>query len=254
MSRQGGSGAQRAGYAPAAATPTRTRSRGADYWAGFRYAAPTALTLVPIAMLLGILATQANWSLMEVLLFSLLGFTGSGQFALVPLAAQGVGFATMLLVAVSINSRYVPIAFVTAPRLPAAPAARALLAHILGDEAYALEHEGDPVARTAAIRMTIYGAWVLSSLAGALTAGLIPRSWISPEFNLAFPASVVLLVLSFSQLKNRLPRIGSGWGRRVAEIALCVGFALAALALAGPVWFWLPSVAFSSWRLWRAGA
>jgi predicted branched-subunit amino acid permease len=223
-------------------------------WAGFRRAAPTALTLVPVCMLFGVLAWQAGWGVADVLLFSLLGFSGSGQFALLPLATQGAGFLTMLLLAVSINSRYVPIAFAAASRLPRSPARRALLAHVLGDEAFALEREHDSRAHVVAIRLTIYGVWALSTAAGVLAASLLPRDMFGPGVNLGFPASVVLLVLSFGQLKMRVPRIRASWARRLGELALCVLAAVALFALLGPVWFWLPSIAFSSWRLWRAGA
>ncbi|WP_265258850.1 AzlC family ABC transporter permease [Verminephrobacter aporrectodeae] len=223
-------------------------------WAAFVRAAPTGLALVPVGMLFGVLAAQANWGALDVLLFGVLGFSGSGQFALLPLAAQGQGFLTMLLVAVSINSRYVPIAFVTASRLPRAPLRRAFLAHLLGDEAYAVEHEQDASVSILAIRLTIYGAWVLSTLAGVLAAGLLPRSSLSGGMNLGFPASAVLLVLSFGQLKVRVPRIAAPWRRRLAEMGLCIAAAMLLFAWLGPVWFWLPSIAFSSWRLWRAGA
>lgn len=223
-------------------------------WSAFRHTIPTALTLVPICMLFGVLAAQANWSVLEVFLFSLLGFSGSGQFALLPLAEQGMGFATLLLVAVSINSRYIPIAFVTASRLPRTPLRRAFLAHILGDEAYALEHERDPLLRIMTIRLTIYGVWVASTVAGTIAAGFIPKHLFGPGVNLGFPASVVLLVLSFGQLKARIPLIDAPWRKRMIEIGLCLAVALVLLAVLGPVWFWLPSIAFSTWRIWKAGA
>lgn len=230
---------------------TRSVRRGA--WAAFMRAAPSGLMLVPIGMLFGVLATQANWNALEVLLFSLLGFSGSGQFALLPLAGQGLGFLTLLLVAISINSRYLPIAFVAASRLPRTPMRRAFLAHLLGDEAYAIEHENDNGTSILVIRLTIYGAWVLSTVVGALVSDQFPLS-LSGGINLGFPASVVLLVLSFGQLKDRVPQIAAPWRRRFVEIGVCIAAAMLLLALFGPVWFWLPSIAISSWRLWRAGA
>jgi predicted branched-subunit amino acid permease len=223
-------------------------------WPAFRHTLPTALTLVPICMLLGVLAAQANWSVLEVFLFSLLGFSGSGQFALLPLAQQGLGFGTLLLVAVSINSRYIPIAFATSSRLPHTPPGRAALAHVLGDEAYALEHERDPLARIVTIRLTIYGVWVASTVAGTIAAGFIPKQVLGSGVNLGFPASVVLLVLSFGQLKARIPQIDASWRQRCLEVGLCLAVALGLLAALGAVWFWLPSIAFSTWRIWRVRA
>lgn len=221
---------------------------------GFLRAAPTALTILPIGILFGLLASRAQWSVGEVLLLSMLGFSGSGQFALLPLAEQGVGFFTMWVVAASINSRYIPMAFISAPRLPRETPRRVFLAHLLGDEAYALELEGDPLRRMATIRITIYGTWVMSNVIGVLVADLIPKDAISADIQLGFPASLVLMILSFDQLKARIPRIDATRVRTSAEILLCIVVALLLFSWLGRVWFWLPSLAFSCWRLWRAGA
>lgn len=61
-------------------------------------------------MLCGVLAAQHGWKNLEVLLFSALGFSGSGQLALLPLPVEGIGVLSMLPMAVSINSRYIPVA------------------------------------------------------------------------------------------------------------------------------------------------
>jgi predicted branched-subunit amino acid permease len=222
-------------------------------WTAFRRAFPTGLAVAPTGMLFGVLAAQANWSPFEVLLLSALGYSGSGQFALLPLAEQGMGFLTMLVVAISINSRYVPIVITTLNRLPRKPLPRALMAHLVGDEAYALEHQRDHLTAVITTRLTIYVAWVASTFAGVLMAGLIPSSWLGENVNLGFPASIVLLILSFEQLKSRVSQISAPWERRLLELALCVAVALILLALLGKAWFWLPSIAFSTWRLWKAG-
>jgi predicted branched-subunit amino acid permease len=247
------------GSAYPSARPVQDRA-----WDAFVRALPTALTLVPIAMLCGVLAAQAGWGLTEVLLFSVLGFSGSGQLALLPLAGEGLGILTMLLMATSINSRYIPMAFATASRLPSArsPSARllsacfgrAFTAHMLGDEAYAVENERDSVLAVVTIRLTIYSVWVLSNVAGVFAIGLMPQWLIGGGINLGFPASVVLLVLSLGQIKTRVPRIAAPWRRRVCEIALCVAVAMWLFMLLGKVGFWLPSIAFTTWRMWRAGA
>jgi predicted branched-subunit amino acid permease len=215
---------------------------------------PTALALVPIGMLFGLLASRAQWSVGDVLLLSMLGFTGSGQFALLPLVEQGVGFFTMWVVATSINSRYIPMAFISAPRLPKATPRRAFLAHLLGDEAYALERESDSTRQIAAIRITIYGVWVLSHVIGVLISDMVPKDLISANIQLGFPASLVLMILSFDQLKARVPRIDASWTRKLKEIGLCIGAALLLFICLGGVWFWLPSIGFSCWRLWKVDA
>src|SRR5690606_27249078 len=75
---------------------------------------PTALAIVPVSALFGALAARADWSWLEILAVGVLGFSGSGQFALLPLAEADAGFFTMLMVTASINSRYLPIAYASA--------------------------------------------------------------------------------------------------------------------------------------------
>ncbi len=235
------------------AAQQEARTASAEAWEAFRRTAPTGLAVVPVGILFGVLAAQASWSGIEVLLFSLFGFSGSGQFALLPLASQNMGFLTMLLVAVSLNSRYVPIAFASSARLPTTFHGRLFFSHLLGDEAYAIEQENDARISVLVIRATIYAAWVLSTLAGCLAAGLIPRGLFGGNVNLGFPASVVLLYLSFRQLKARLARDGSPIGRKLIDLGVCGTVAVSVLAIIGPVYFWIPSIAFSAWWLWKAG-
>jgi predicted branched-subunit amino acid permease len=202
-------------------------------------------------MLFGVLASRADWSLLDVLLISLLGFSGSGQFALLPLAGSGAGFITMLLITASINSRYLPIAYTSSTRLPRAIGKKVLAAHMLGDEAYATESEQDSPATILAIRATIFIVWVLAAMVGVLIGALIPPSWTGRELNLAFPASAVLMYLSISQLRLRL---GAGQPRP-APILLTVGLcgitALALIELIGPMYFWIPSVLIATMLLKR---
>jgi predicted branched-subunit amino acid permease len=151
-----------------------------------RRSAPAALAIVPVSMLFGVLAVRADWSLLEVVAISLLGFSGSGQFALLPLAESDSGFFTMLLITASINSRYLPIAYMSASRLPSTPGRRALTAHMLGDEAYAIEHQRDNRDSVRFIRATIFIAWVLAGLLGALLGQIIPATWLEADLNLGY--------------------------------------------------------------------
>lgn len=216
---------------------------------------PTALAIVPVSMLFGVLAARADWTLLEVLAVSALGFSGSGQFALLSLADTNAGFLTMLLVTASINSRYLPIAYASARRLPSSIGKRAFTAHILGDEAYATEHESDSWRTVLAIRATIFGAWIGSGFVGALLGQFIPEEWIGENLNLGFPASVVLMYLSAYQLRSRLWLSQSELYDRSGLLGLaglCAGLALLLISLIGPLYFWIPSVLMTTVLLGHA--
>ena len=211
---------------------------------------PTCLAILPIGLLFGVLAVQAKWTASEVLLFSALGFSGSGQFALLPLADSAIGFSTMLFLAIAINSRYIPIAFSTAARLPKKPVHRAFMAHLLGDEAFALEHSDDHFATIAAIRLSIFGAWVTSSVFGVFLAKMLPELSLIENINIGIPASLVLLILSVQQINERLFKTHRS-KELFRELLVCVSIALIFFWLLGPLWFWLPSIALMTWRFVR---
>lgn len=208
----------------------------------WRRVAPTALAIVPVSLLFGVLAERADWSLLEVALIGVLGFSGSGQFAVLPLEQSGAGFFTMLLVTASINSRYLPIAFTTAGRLPRPWGRKVLAAHMLGDEAYATEREQDGPGVVLLIRATIFLTWAAAGVLGALLGQLLPAQWVGAEVNLGYPASVVLMYLSISQLRGRLLHVGERWLPMLGALTVCVLCAWGLIQWLGPVYFWIPSV------------
>jgi predicted branched-subunit amino acid permease len=216
-----------------------------------RRVAPAVLAIIPVGMLFGVLASRSDWSLLDVALIGLLGFSGSGQFALLPLADSGAGFFTMLLLTASINSRYLPIAYVSAQRLPRQKARRALLAHLLGDEAYATERDEDRTVALLLIRGSIFVAWVLAGLVGAAIERLIPSPWLDTELNVGYPASVVLMYLAISQLRARLPMLGARFAPLMLAVILCATTALLLIVLLGPLYFWIPSVVAATLVLTR---
>ncbi|MDP9514233.1 AzlC family ABC transporter permease [Pseudomonas protegens] len=216
-----------------------------------RRVAPAALAIVPVSMLFGLLAGRADWSLLEVALVGLLGFTGSGQFAALPLAQSGAGFFTLLLVSASINSRYLPIAFTSSPRLPRGFLQKAAAAHMLGDEAYATEHERDNPVTVLVIRATIFLTWALAGVLGAWLGKWLPLQWIGTEVNLGYPASVVLMYLSLAQLRSRLSLAHERRLAILSMVALCVAVTLVLIMLLGTLYFWIPSVLISTVLLSR---
>lgn len=204
---------------------------------------PSALAIAPVSMLFGVLAYRADWSVLEILAAGLLGFTGSGQFAVLPLAESNTSFLTILIICASINCRYFPIALTTSKRLPKPFFSRILVSHMLGDEAYGTERNSDTVAETLCIRLTIFIFWVVSGVLGAVIAKSMPPTWLNTHIHLGFPASVVLVYLSVLQLKARIIGI---YRKQIVLIALCMALAIAFYSLLGATYFWLPSVMISA--------
>lgn len=206
---------------------------------------PQLLTAIfavaPVSMLFGFTAYKADWSILEIFLVSLLGFSGSGQFAALPLSSSGVTFLTILFVSVMINSRYFAISLSCSKKLPTNKLLKVFSSHTLGDEAYAIE-QGHNQKAMLIIRFTIFGCWILFGVTGGIVAGLFPN--LLPDgINASIPASLVLLFLAISYLKNRPYKCGLITVPKAILGFIVSGFLYYTL---GAVYFWIPSVVLLS--------
>jgi len=208
---------------------------------------PALLAIIPISMLFGVLSAKADWSILEVFLISFLGFTGSGQFAVLPLAESGLGIMSLFIITASINSRYFPMAILSANRLHKNFFIRLISSHTLGDEAFVIENKRDSSADILIIRLIIFITWVLSSIAGALLVDHVPAHWISSNLNLGFPASIILLYLSFMQLSQVSKHF---YLLELSVIIISVGISVVSIITFGVIYFWIPSVIFTSFFIY----
>ncbi len=193
----------------------------------------------PISMLFGATAYNTNWSLDQILLIGLLGFSGSGQFAALPLAESGTSFLTLVVVTSLINSRYFVIALSCSTKLPHNTLYRIFTSHTLGDEAYAIE-QGQTQNTMLVIRFTIFLSWILFGVLGGIIVQQAP--YLLPDHtNISFPASIVLFFLAVSQLKDRAKTKGS----LITLPKILLGLMISSLCYFsfGPVYFWLPAIA-----------
>ncbi|ATB40264.1 hypothetical protein CYFUS_005712 [Cystobacter fuscus] len=197
------------------------------------------LALFPVGLLFGLTAAQNGWRPMEVFALSAIGFTGSGQFALLALTKEGVAPLLIFLIILLINLRYVPMAFTAARGMDGAVGKRATLAHFVSDESYAVEQIADPPAVRASIRLWIALFWVASTTAGALVAMLLPAHWAGSIGAVTFPANALLILLALLRVRAFVERLGR---RGLAAILASLPIALGIRILLGSKLFWLPSI------------
>lgn len=150
----------------------------------------------------GLTARTAGFSPIEVGAMGIFVFAGAAQFAAVGYVLGGFSWVGVVLLTAFINARHFLYSAALAPYLAGRPlAVRALLAHFLTDEAFALalSHfrrigRGDmPGYWWAAIAATFI-PWNLSTLAGVVLGGQIPE----PErlgLDVIFPAAMAGLAV-----------------------------------------------------------
>ncbi len=185
---------------------------------------------VAFGFVYGLAAREAGFSVVEAAAMSVFAFAGAAQFAAVGYVAGGLAWPGILLLTALLNARHLLYSAALAPWLRTTPRPRrALMAHLLTDESFALtiahfERLGRSDERgywIAAIGSTFI-PWNLATIAGVAVGAQIPDP---ARFGLdvVFPAAMAGLA------------VGLVTGRR--ELVAALGGAILGVAaglLAGP--------------------
>jgi predicted branched-subunit amino acid permease len=220
-------------------------------------ATPVGIALFPVGLLFGVLAEQVGWRATDILLMSLIGFTGSGQFALLKFVQEGVGYAVAFLVILCMNLRYVPMALSASRPLPLSGVRKFLMSHFVSDESYAAERRGDSVLQRAVVRAIIVFFWTSSTVCGVVAAAYVPEAAKPYVIGLTFPISALLFLLSALNVLGFVRAGGSRIGGRVAAVVASALISLAFMGVLGTRYFWIPGIVVSFFLLgttWRARA
>jgi 4-azaleucine resistance transporter AzlC len=150
----------------------------------------------------GLAARDAGFSPIEALAMSTIVFGGAAQFAAVGYVASGLAWPGVIVLTALLNARHLLYSAALAPWLRGVPRIRrAVMAHLLTDEAFALsiahfERRGaaDERGYWIAAILSTFIPWNLSTLAGATIGGQIPDP---ARFGLdvVFPAAMVGLAV-----------------------------------------------------------
>jgi len=177
---------------------------------------------LPVGIVFGLLTLQAHYSFLDVLANSTIALAGGAQFAAAGLVKEGAPWAAIAGVTLLVNARHLLYSAAIAPYATATPRReRALMAHFLTDETFALalahfrrigrfDRRGYWIAA-----MAIFIPWTIGSSLGYLLAGAVDTNKLG--LDVAFPAAMAGLSL------------GMVTGRR--DVAAALG----AVAVAVPV-------------------
>jgi 4-azaleucine resistance transporter AzlC len=175
----------------------------------------------------GLSARNAGFSLVEAAAMSVFVFAGAAQFAAVGYVASGLPWPGVVLLTAFLNARHLLYSAALTPFLGRRPVAeRAVVAHVLTDEAFALSvahfrrlGRSDMWGYWFAALVTTFVPWNVATLAGVALGGAIPDP---SRFGLdvVFPAAMGGLA------------IGLVTGRRDAVAAVSGAILAVAISLA----------------------
>lgn len=214
------------------------------YVDGIRKGLPIALALIPIGMTFGVLGRLGGWGTAAPVVFSVLTFSASAQFAATGVVAVGGSIAAAVVSAGLVNSRYVPMGAAASSAFTGGRLRRAAQAQALVDASWVLASRGDGTFdRKLLIGATVpqYAFWIFGTWVGAVAGSHIGNP---SRFGLdaVFPAFFLALLVGELRDRRKL---------RVALVAVVItlvlvplappGIPLIAASAASLLAFWPPS-------------
>ena len=196
---------------------------GEGYFAGARAVLPLALATGVMGVSFGVLAYAAGWGEAAPIVFSVVAFSGTAQFAVVSVLGGGGGVVPAIVAAVLLNARFLPMGIAVAPYLKGGPLRRALEGQAVVDASWAMASRGGGrFDREFMIGATVpqMALWIGGTVVGVLVVGDVER-W---GLDVIFPAFYLALLVE---------ELRAG-GRAVAAALIAAALALALVPFAPP--------------------
>jgi predicted branched-subunit amino acid permease len=200
---------------------------GGGYLAGLRAGLPFALVTGVVAISFGVLARSLGWGVLAPIVFSLITFSASAQFAVAAVLGAGGGVFAAIAAAVLLNARFLAMGVAVAPFLKGGPLRRALEGQAILDTSWALASRGGGrFNREFMIGATLpqYVAWTFGTAIGVL-AHDVGGSVEKLGLDAIFPAFFLALLMR---------GIGSGGKRKIAVTTIAAVLAAALIPIAPP--------------------
>ncbi len=178
------------------------------YLAGARAALPFALATFVLGISFGVLARSLGWGTLAPIVFSVIAFSGSAQFAVASVLGSGGGALSAIAAAALLNARFGPMGVAVAPYLKGGPLRRAMEGQAVVDASWALASRGEGrFDREFMIGATLpqVTAWIGGTIVGVLGGDFIGN----PErlgLDVIFPAFFLTLLAEELRSASRSAR------------------------------------------------
>jgi len=186
---------------------------------------PFALATFVLGVSFGVLARSLGWGTVAPIIFSVIAFSGSAQFAVAAVLGDGGGALAAIVAAVLLNARFGPMGLAIAPYLKGGPLRRAIEGQAVVDASWALASRGGGrFDREFMLGATVpqVAAWIGGTVGGVLGGDLIGDAE-KLGLDVIFPAFFLALL------------VGELDGPRASAVALIAGgLALSLVPFAPP--------------------
>jgi 4-azaleucine resistance transporter AzlC len=124
----------------------------------------------------GVLAHASGWGTVAPIVFSVIAFSGTAQFAVVSVLGAGGAVVPPIVAAALLNARFLPMGIAVAPFLKGGPLRRALEGQAVVDASWAMASRGGGrFDREFMIGATIpqVSLWIVGTVVGVLAGGVV---------------------------------------------------------------------------------
>lgn len=179
----------------------------ADWLAGARAILPLLISVLPFALIVGVVGVRLGLSPLATSGFSVFIFAGSAQIAAMQLMRDGAPLAVILLTVLFINLRFTMYsASIAAHFRGVGHALKALAGYLLTDQSYIIALYGFEQRPERARRVAFFlggaipfwFAWQATTLVGALLGSRLP-----PDWGLDFAVPLTFLALLVPAITDR---------------------------------------------------
>ncbi len=187
---------------------------------------PFALIAGVVAISFGVLARSLGWGVIAPIVFSVVTFSASAQFAVAAVLGAGGGVFAAIAAAVLLNARFFPMGVAVAPYLKGGPLRRALEGQTIVDTSWALASRGGGrFDREFMIGATVpqFAAWIAGTVVGVLADDVVDVEQLG--LDVIFPA--FFLALLVVEIRN-------GGKRAIAAAVIAAALAVALVPFAPP--------------------
>src|ERR671933_1253064 len=199
---------------------------GGGYLAGARAVLPLAVATGVMGISFGVVARSLGWGVVAPIVFSIITFSGTAQFAVASVLGGGGGVVPAIVAAVLLNTRLLPMGVAVAPFLKGGPLRRALEGQAIVDASWALARRGHGrFDREFMIGATVPQVilWIGGTVVGVLV-GAVVGDVEQLGLDVIFPAFYLTLLVE--ELR--------GGGQTIAVILIAAALALALVPFTPP--------------------
>lgn len=205
--------------------PPETPDLARAFRLGIRDGLPFLIVIVPFGMLFGVLASEAGWSLTEVMAMTILVIAGASQFTALQLLSEHAPLVIAIATALAVNLRLAMYSASLAQHIGATPPlARMLAAYFLTDQTYGVSMNrlalGPGMTPRERLAHFFGGAvpvclpWYFATWLGAALGNAIP-----PAFALDFAVPITFIAIVGPGLRT-LPQAAAALVSVVVALAL----------------------------------